>query len=197
MDEKTQSEIIKELKKTQSKIIEELRNPQLDLLKVSKKVLIEGWEVSPDRQYKFEQMLSTDDVGDPILTSKCNDFNYSGILLVSNKGIAWRRKRTIIDGIEIAWTKSSRWVRWHDVADIIPLRPGLIQIKVKRRKDGLLLTDKRGIPKTKNLKFQIERNKKETKIHFKQRKAEFFGIMMDLFDQYKSDTNPPTSDSRF
>jgi len=177
-------------------------------------------------------------VGDPILTSKCNDFNYSGILLVSNKGIAWRRKRTIIDGIEIAWTKSSRWVRWHDVADIIPLRPGLIQIKVKRRikkrktipmtplrkpteviaspgfkgkikpdapdvkwdkpkKEGSLLTDKRGIPKTKNLKFQIERNKKETKIHFKQRKAEFFGIMMDLFDQYKSDTNPPTSDSRF
>ena len=45
--------------------------------------------------------------------------------------------------------------------------------------------------------IQIAQNKKETRNHFKQRKAEFFGIMWDLFNQYKSDTNPPTSDSRF
>ncbi|MGB5910230.1 MAG: hypothetical protein WBH31_03440 [Promethearchaeia archaeon] len=121
-----------------------------------------------------------------------------GFLIVSNKGIALG-KRTTITGLSLdsLLSKSSIWVRWHDVADIIPLRPSYIQIKVKRRKEGLLLTNKRGIPKTKNLKFQIARNGKETKIHFKQRKAEFFGIMTDLFNQYKSDTNPPTSDSRF
>jgi len=32
--------------------------------------IISGWEVSPDRIKKYEKMMSTDDVGDPIITSK-------------------------------------------------------------------------------------------------------------------------------
>ena len=83
------------------------------------------------------------------------------------------------------------------MADIIPIKPGFILIEVKKRKKGLLLIYKRfGIPKTKDWRLQIERNEYEKKNHFKQRKAEFYSIIMEIFNQYKSDTNPPTSDSR-
>jgi len=106
--------------------------------------LKEGWEVSPDRQYKFEKMLRTDDVGDPILTSKCFHQHNTGLLMVSNKGIAWRKKTGVYDAMSSApWTsKSSRWVRWHDVARLIPLDPGAILVEVKKRKKGSLLIDK-------------------------------------------------------
>ena len=54
-----------------------------------------------------------------------------------------------------------------------------------------------GIPKTVDWKLAIEKNQSEKKVHFRQRKAEFNNIMVELFDQYKSEVNPPTSDSRF
>ena len=167
--------------------------------------LKEGWEVSPDRHKEFEQMLSTDEVGDPILTSKGKQYA-PGFLIVSNMGIAWRDKKSV--SISLVKTldavfgssggKSSYWIRWHDVATITspPQKPGRILVEVNKRKKGVLLINRRGIPKTKNLWFFIKRNRNETYIHFEQRKAEFFGIMKELYKQYKSDANPPTSDSR-
>ena len=159
--------------------------------------LKEGWEVSPDRQYIFEKILSTDDVGDPIITSKTKDGLTWGFLLVSNKGFAFRQKKIILEFLSYTPRTSNKWVRWHDVADIVPKNPGSILVEVKKRKEGLLLIDKRfDVPKTKNWKLTITLNKNENKIHFKQRKAEFNSIMMELFNQYKSDSDPLTSESR-
>ena len=52
--------------------------------------IIEGWEVSPDRLDKFEKMLRTDPIGDPILTTKCMLGGDNGFLIVSDNGLAWR-----------------------------------------------------------------------------------------------------------
>ena len=51
----------------------------------------EGWEVPPNKQKTFEQIVNTDAVGDPILTSKCHNRNVYGFLVVSDRGIAWRK----------------------------------------------------------------------------------------------------------
>ncbi len=93
---------------------------------------------------------------------------------------------------------SSIWIRWHDVSSVSNWgrHPNIIHVEVNKRKKRELLTNKRGIPKTKIVTLTIKRNQKETKIHFKQRESEFSGIMKELFSQYQTDIIPPTSDSR-
>ncbi len=50
--------------------------------------IMSGWEVSPDRVDKFEKMLNTDPVGDPIITSKCRLGKDNGLLVASNNEFA-------------------------------------------------------------------------------------------------------------
>jgi len=160
--------------------------------------LKEGWEVPPDRREKVEKILRNDEVGDPILTSKCVlvQQQANGVLVVSNKGIAWREKKSALRVLDLSFSTSSKWVRWHDVAFIIPKKAGSIIVEAKKRKNGVLVIGKRGIPKTIDLKFIIKRNQKETKSQFEQRKTEFNTIMLELFKKYRSNTNLRTSDSR-
>lgn len=153
--------------------------------------ILSGWEVSPDRIDKYNKMMSTDDVGDPIITSKCNLSEGSGYLVVSNNGIAWR----IYGGH--AHSGKSRWVRWYDVGRIDRKRDGFLIVNVKRRKtDGSLKMDNKGNYKFKQWFLKLKPNKHENKNLFLQRKSAFFGLMSDIFNQYKRDTDPPISDSR-
>ena len=75
--------------------------------------IMSGWEVSPDRVEKFEKMLSTDPVGDPIITSKCKLDRENGFIVASDNGFAWR----IQTGFSTSMYSmgKSKWVRWHDV----------------------------------------------------------------------------------
>ena len=164
----------------------------------------DGWEVSPDRHEHFEKMLNNDDLGEPILTSKCFHAQQGahGFLIVSTKGIAWSEKLTLEGLHNLSFGGSSKWVRWHDVVSITPFRgpfkitPGAIVAVVIKRKQGVLKKNKRGTPKTKELTFRIYRNKKESKAHFEQRKTDFLNIMKELYYKYKAETYPQTSDSR-
>lgn len=168
--------------------------------------IIEGWEVSSDRHEKFERMFRSDPIGDPILTTKCMLGRDNGFLIVSNKGLAWR----ILFNFETtapAFIKSkSKWVRWHDIANIIPIsgqrigtktiKPGWVFLEVKIRKQGTLVTDKHGNPKTKKWRLIIRPNKNEENSHFNHRLATFYDLLTDLFNKFKTDENPPVSDSR-
>jgi len=148
--------------------------------------LKEGWEVPDNMQDKLEQMASTDDIGDPIITSECKDVKRVtyGLLIVTDKGIAYRYERGSLESLTYGPGTASKWVRWHDVAGINSKKLGTIILEVKERKEG------------KELILKIIRNNNEKNNHYKQRKAEFFDLMMELFNQYKSDTDPATSDSR-
>jgi len=162
-------------------------------------MLIKGWEVSPDRLDMYEKMISMDDVGDLIITSKSKLDNENGLLLVSEKGFAWRIKMGMRQASIMRAAMSSgkhKWVRWHDVAGFMPKKPGVLIIELKIRKKGSLLKDKKGNYKIKKWKFTIQPNKKEEKVHFKERQKKFNDIMIDLHSKYKGDTDPDTSDSR-
>ncbi|MHA2394425.1 MAG: hypothetical protein ACXAEX_21005 [Promethearchaeota archaeon] len=168
--------------------------------------IIEGWEVSPDRHEKFEKMLSTDPIGDPLLTTKCMLGSDHGFLVVSDNGLAWRIQITYGTTAPVFKTGKSKWIRWHDVANIIPIsgqkmgtktnKPGWVFLEVKRRKKGTLVTDKRGNPKTKKWRLIIRPNKNEEKSHFNQRLATFYDLLMELFNKFRIDENLPISDSR-
>jgi hypothetical protein len=159
-------------------------------------LLKEGWELSSDRQEKFDKMLSTDPIGDPIITSKCMLGSDNGFLVASNNGFAWRIQIGFGTTAPAFKAGKSKWVRWHDVANFIPKKPGMILAELKIRKNGALVTDKKGAPKTKRWRLILRKNKDEEKDHFKQRAASFYDVMMEIFNQYKTDENPPTSDSR-
>ncbi len=159
-----------------------------------RKNLLEGWEVSPDRINMYEKILSTDPIGDPIITSKCVLDNENGFLIVSDNGFSWRIKMGMRSGL--ASSGKSKWVRWHDVANIIPKKYGQILVELKIRKKGSLLIDKKGIPKIKKWKLTIRQNKGEQKDHFRQRQPNFNQIMSEIHNKNKVDIDPPTSDSR-
>jgi len=153
--------------------------------------IMSGWEVSPDRIEKYNKIMSTDDVGDPIITSKCKHSQFSGYIVVSNNGIAWR-----IYGGNM-YSGMSKWVRWYDVGRIDRKKDGLLIVNIKRRKtDGSLKMDNKGNHKFKQCFLKLKPNKNEDKGHFLRRKSAFFSIMSDIFTQNKGDTDPPTSDSR-
>ncbi len=159
--------------------------------------IMSGWEVSPDRIEKYNKIMSTDDVGDPIITSKCK-LSWSGrgmangYIVVSNNGIAWR-----IQGGSYVTAGKSVWVRWFDVSRIDRKSDGFLRVYVKiRKKKGSLMMDNKEHPRLRKWSFQLKRNKNEEYSNFLQRKSAFFGIMSDIFNQNKGDSDPPTSDSR-
>ncbi len=157
--------------------------------------IMNGWEVSRDRVDKFEKMLSSDPVGDPVITSKCKLDKDNGFIIASNVGIAWR----ITGGMRTSMYTmgKSKWVRWHDVGRIDLKKEGVIYAYIKvREKDGTLKFDGKGNPKLKKWLFVVNQNKDEEKGHFLQRRSNFYQIMSDLFNQNIGDTDPPTSDSR-
>ena len=139
--------------------------------------------------------MRTDPIGDPIITSKCKRRDDKGFLIASNNGFAWRIKLQMSPYAEL-YAGKSRWVRWHDVHDITGKRDGVLLITVKKQKKGKLIVDSKGNPKLLNWKMVLKKNKKEDKAHFLQRKAAFYDIMVDLFNQNKGEIDPPTSDSR-
>ena len=155
--------------------------------------IMSGWEVSPDRVEKFEKILSSDPVGDPIITSKCRLGKDNGLLVAGNNGFAWRIQTGY--GTAMYSMGKSKWVRWHDVDRIDQKGFLLVYIKV-RAKNGPVKLDGKGNPKLKKWRLLLNKNKDEEKGHFMQRAAAFHKIMSDIFDQNKGDTDPPTSDSR-
>ena len=152
---------------------------------------MEGWEVSRDRIEKFQKMLSMDNVGDPIITSKCKLNSINGFIIVSDNGYAWR-----ITGGGPVLAGMSKWIRWHDVANLIETKPGQILVEMKLRKNGLLIADEFSNPKIKKWKLTIKPSKGEPGAQFKQRKQYFYNIMSEIYNRNKVVTDPPTSDSR-
>ncbi|MFX0075036.1 MAG: hypothetical protein ACFE96_06305 [Candidatus Hermodarchaeota archaeon] len=158
--------------------------------------IMDGWEVSSDRVDKYEKMMGQDNVGDPIITSKCRLNKENGFMVASNNGFAWRIQITAMRGSMYSAGKS-KWVRWHDVDRIDEKKPGVLIAYIKVRSgDGTLKLDGKGNPKLKKWPLILQQNKEEEKDHFRQRQAAFYGVMTDIFNQNKGDSDPPTSDSR-
>ena len=157
--------------------------------------IMSGWEVSPDRVEKYEKMLGSDPVGDPIITSKCKLDKENGFIVASNTGFAWRIQTGF--GTSYMSMGKSKWIRWHDVDRIDLKKEGFILTYIKvRQKDGTLKIDGKGNPKLKKWTLKCHPNKNEDKGHYAQRRSAFFSIMSDIFNQNKGDTDPPTSDTR-
>ena len=157
--------------------------------------IISGWEVSPDRVEKYEKMMSSDDIGDPIITSKCKLGKDNGFLIASNNGFAWRIQAGMSSSMYSMG--KSKWVRWHDVSRIDLKKDGFLLAYVKvRDKNGTLKLDGKGNPKLNKWPLILKPHKNEDKGHVMQRSSNFYKIMSDLFNQNKGDTDPPTSDSR-
>lgn len=157
--------------------------------------MIEGWEVSPDRVEMLEKILSSDPVGDPVITTKCMLGNENGLLVASDNGFAWRIKMGYSTSLMSAG--KSKWVRWHDVAGFIPKKPGFLMMQLKiRKKGGPVVVDKKGNYKIKKWRMIVNKNKNEEKEHYRQRIEVFDQIMMDLWNKNKGDSDPPSSDSR-
>ena len=157
--------------------------------------IMEGWEVSPDRLEKFEKMIGSDPIGDPIITSKCRLGRDNGLLVASDTGFAWR----IQTGFSTSMYSmgKSKWVRWHDVDRIDLKKEGFILLYLKvREKNGPVKLDGKGNPKLKKWAFSLNKNKNEEKTHYLQRRSAFFPVISDIFNKNKGDTDPPTSDSR-
>ncbi|MFX1260432.1 MAG: hypothetical protein ACFFAN_21495 [Promethearchaeota archaeon] len=157
--------------------------------------IMEGWEVSPDRVEKFEKMMGQDDVGDPIITSKCRLSKENGFLVVTDNGFAWRIQVTYMRGSYMSMGKS-KWVRWHDVSNIQLKKPGVIILWVNKRKNGALIPGKKGMPKQKKWLLILQQNKGEPKPHFRQRQADFFNIFSQIYGRNRVETSPSMSDSR-
>ncbi len=155
---------------------------------------MKGWEVSPDRIKMYEKIMSLDPVGDPIITSKCKIDRENGFLIVSDNGFAWRIKMGMTTSMYSSG--KSKWVRWHDVANIIPKKNGQILVELKIRKNGALIVDGKGKYKIKRWKLTIKPNKGESSYPWKQRLDTFNNIISEIFNRNKVDTDPPTSDSR-
>jgi len=161
--------------------------------------IMSGWEVSPDRIEKYEKMLSSDPVGDPIITSKCKlragRSLDNGLLIASNNGIAWRIQAGY--GTPMYSHGKSKWIRWHDVEKFMEKKGKRVYIFIKARaKNGPVKIDGKGNPKLKKWFFMLDKNKDEEKEHYLQRRAAFYDILTDIWNQNKGDTDPPTSDSR-
>ena len=155
---------------------------------------IKGWEVSPDRINYYDKIMAESSIGDPIITSKCDLDSNKGFLVVTDNGFAWRLRLG-------AWTPlwkagSGKWMRWHDVSDIIPIKNGQIRVEIKIRKAGALIVDGKGNLKIKKWKLTIKPHKGEPNPQFNQRLESFHNIMSEIYNRNKVETDPPTSDSR-
>ena len=156
--------------------------------------IIPGWELSSDRGDMFNKMMGMDPIGDPLLTSKCKLDADNGLLIVSETGFSWRLKMGMNTPLMSAG--KSKWVRWHDIADIMPKKDGVLILFVKVRKDSALIVDKKGNPKIKKWRLILNANKNEDKHHFIERRAQFNTLMIEIFNHNKGTVDPPTSDSR-
>ncbi len=154
-------------------------------------LLMEGWEVSPGRIPKYHKMMTMDPVGDPIITSKCKLNNQNGFLIVSDNGFAWRYQ-----GSSMYSAGKRKWIRWHDVANIIPIKYGQVLVELKIRKYGSLILDGSGKLKIKRWKLTIRKAKGEQDAQWRQRLGTFNQIMLEIFNRNKVEIDPPTSDSR-
>ncbi len=161
--------------------------------KVIKIPIIEGWELSPDRDDMYQKIVSKYPVGDPLITSKCKLNNDNGLLVASENGFAWRLKMGMNTPMMSAG--KSKWIRWHDLAEIIPKKPGQILVKIKVRKNGQLKLDGKGNAKIKKWKFTLARNKDEDKGHFTNRREKFLNLITEIYNSNKGQGDPPTSDS--
>ncbi|NVM03733.1 MAG: hypothetical protein HWN67_15490 [Candidatus Helarchaeota archaeon] len=158
--------------------------------------IMEGWEVSPDRTKQYDKIMAHYPIDDPIITSKCKLDNENGFLVVSDDGFAWRIKlgMPMMRSSYISAGKS-KWIRWHDVDDIIFKKKGQVLVKIKVRKEGILKLDKKGNPKIKKWKLTIKPRKGEDKSQWKQREENFFDVISKIYDRNKTDIDPETSDS--
>ena len=131
--------------------------------------ILNGWEVSTNRVDMFENLMNNLPIGDPIITSNtaCS-LSHShtflqSFLIISQNGFAWRVltigvgvvPTLVMDSVREANGKKNKWVRWHDVADLIPRKLGHIRVVIKKRKEGALILDKKGNYKTKEWKLAI------------------------------------------
>lgn len=88
-----------------------------------------------------------------------------------------------------------KWIRWYDVADIVHLKEGTIQVHIKKRKGGILSKDTSGNQKIIKRKLKVKKHKKELKSLFLERQENFYNIIIDIFNRNKVETAPSESDS--
>ncbi|KKN27520.1 hypothetical protein LCGC14_0863760 [marine sediment metagenome] len=155
---------------------------------------MEGWELSPDRYKIYEKIMSMDPVGDPMIVTKCVLDSERGLLVASDNGFSWRLKAGM--GTSMYSRGKSKWVRWYDVANIIPKKKGQVLVELKLRKNGSLILDKQGHPKIKKWKLTIRPHKDEPKSNYSQRQDYFHQILSDIYTRNRVEIDPPTSDSR-
>ena len=169
--------------------------------------IIQGWEVSQDRIEIFTKMITTDPLGEPIITSKCVLDSENGLLVVGENGFSWKLKIGFKQmagrpsyrfgpGMGRYQIEKHKWVRWCDVSNVIPKRDGQVIVELKIRKGGALIYDKKGRFKVKKWKLTIRQNKGEDKTKFKARLSSFNSIMIDIFNKHRVQIDPPSSDSR-
>lgn len=158
-------------------------------------MVLKGWELSPDRQGMYDKIMSEDDMGEAVITSKCKLGKEHGLLVVSDNGFAWRLKIGFNTPMYKAGT--SKFVRWHDVANITAknAEKGVLLIECYKRKKGSLVM-KKGTPKVFRWKATLERNKDEDKNHFIERRKDFYRLMTEIFERNKVEQPPSASDSR-
>ncbi len=159
--------------------------------------ILEGWEVSPDRTDKVDKMHSMYNIGDMIITSKCKRGNGQGFLVVSDRGIAWRIHASFNTGV--AAMGNNMWVIWNDLFEVLPKKPGIILVKVKKRnmKTKELILDKKGNYRLKQWKLSIVRNKNEPKEHFFSRRDSFNSIFNQIWEAHRTSEDPSYSDSNY
>lgn len=148
--------------------------------------IMEGWEVPTNKVKMYDGLMNNVPIGDPIITSPCQRAKsgaarspVNGFLVISENGFAWRNLAVspgilitvALDGVREATGIKDKWVRWHDVANIIPKKPGQVQVVLKARKKGAIVLNKKGNYKTKKWKLTINKHKDEKKDHFRERKA--------------------------
>ncbi len=155
---------------------------------------MEGWELSPDRVKIYDKIMSMDPVGDPMIVTKCVLDKDRGLLVASDNGFSWRLKAGM--GTPAYSRGKSKWVRWHDVANILLKKKGQVLVELKLRKKGSLILDGRGNPKIKKWKLTIRPHKDEPKTDYSQRQDYFHQILTDIYTRNRVEVDPPTSDSR-
>ena len=156
-----------------------------------------GWEISQDRVDKFDKIRSMYNIGDPIITSKCKRSGGDGFLVVTDRGFAWRIHAGFSTGVTAMG--NNMWINWDDLYEIIPKKPGLILVQVKKRnmKTKELVLKKNGDYNFKKWKLLIYRNKNEPKDHLKARKQDFNSLFTQIWEAHRSSEDPYTTDSNY
>lgn len=160
--------------------------------------VLEGWELSPDRRKKFDQLMIQFDVGDPILISKCKLATRQGLIVVSDNGIFWRLKVTaglVLKYPHNPWLQMSelkfgnnKWIRWENIHRLIPEKPrkGKIKIEMYRRdREGNIRRKRSGKPVVFRWRATLKRNKGENRKHFKARRRDFYRLLNEIFQRNK------------